>query len=454
MEINKHVLSKSTFMYGSQCTKRLFLHKFHNELRNPEEEVQQSIFSTGTDVGIIGRDLFPGGYNAEPPDSYSYHLSVEKTRNLIQAGAEIIYEAAFSFEGVMCAIDILVKHDDKWYAYEIKGTTKVKEQHIIDAALQHYVITQTGLPIEDFYISYLNNQYVLNDTLDVLSLFSKASVLKEVKEQEPLIISKIDELKTVIGLSEAPSIEAGDHCFSPYDCNFTNHCWAGIAADEAKSDREAFIDKPYLSQFVSELKYPLFFWDLETLMPAIPEFKWSRPYQQIPFQYSLHVIRSKEAELEHFEYLGDGFSDPREEMIKELINALGSEGSIIVWNQTFEISRLKEMARDFPKYKNELNAIIDRVVDLMIPFRKKMYYHPDFNESYSIKKVLPVLVPELNYNALTIQEGGTASVTYAELKNQTAEMQEEQRKHLLEYCKLDTLAMVEILKVIFNESVL
>jgi hypothetical protein len=194
----------------------------------------------------------------------------------------------------------------------------------------------------------------------------------------------------------------------------------------------------------------MFYFDFETIMPAIPEFNESRPYQQIPFQYSLHIQRAKGRELEHVEFLGDGIKDPRVPLIKELLNSFEKNGSIIVWNQTFEISRLKELARDFPEFELEIFEVIERVVDLMVPFRKKQYYHPDFNESYSIKKILPVLVPELSYGELNIQDGTTASQMYAELRNQTKEVQDEQRKSLLEYCKLDTLAMVKILEVIDN----
>jgi hypothetical protein len=284
--------------------------------------------------------------------------------------------------------------------------------------------------------------------LDVQELFTKKSVLDKVKEQQPFIETKIIEFKKLIADRKEPVIAVGKHCFSPYDCDFTNHCWSGIEEEESKSTREAYINKEYLNEFFNDFKYPFYYFDFETIMPAIPQFNDSRPYQQIPFQYSLHIQKSKDAKLEHVEFLGDGIADPRETLIKQLLNDLGTKGSIITWNMTFEKSRLKELARDFPKYEIEINAVIERLADLMIPFKKKEFYHSDFNESYSIKNILPVLVPELSYSKLVIQEGGTASATYAELKNQTDEVQIEQRGHLLEYCKLDTLAMVKILEII------
>jgi Domain of unknown function(DUF2779) len=448
MNYTKHILSKSTFVYGCQCPKRLYLHKFKPELRNPEDEAQQSIFSSGTNVGLLAQGLFPGGINAEPPDAFSYHLSVEKTQQLIKEGVNIIYEACFNYDGVLCAIDVLVKEDNKWYAFEVKGTTGVKSQHIVDAALQYFVIIKSGIKLEDIFIVHLNNQYVRRGEINVQELFTKQTIHEQVKAQQEFIETKIVELKKVISDRIEPIIEVGDQCDKPYPCDFSDYCWKNVEVEERNSDLEEYINKEYLKEFFSEFQYPLFYFDFETIMPAVPEFNNSRPYQQIPFQYSLHIQRNKNSELEHKEFLGDGTNDPRELLIKGLLSSLGNKGSIIVWNQTFEISRLKELARDFPKYEKQIYEVIERVVDLMVPFRKKQYYHPDFNESYSIKKVLPVLVPELNYSALEIQDGGSASLIYSELKNQNEGIQKEQRKNLLEYCKLDTLAMVKILEKI------
>jgi hypothetical protein len=154
--MSRHVLSKSTFMYGCQCPKRLYMHKFQSEFRNPEEEAQTSIFAAGTNIGLLARELYPGGISAEPPDPFSFHLSVEQTRKLIEQKQSVIYEAAFNFEGVLCAIDILVNEGEKWHAYEVKGSTKVKEPFILDASLQHYVISNCGLPLKDIAIIFVS----------------------------------------------------------------------------------------------------------------------------------------------------------------------------------------------------------------------------------------------------------------------------------------------------------
>ena len=193
--------------------------------------------------------------------------------------------------------------------------------------------------------------------------------------------------------------------------------------------------------------------DFETIQFAVPQYDESRPYQQIPFQYSLHVGQVRQVDqvrqLDHYEYLGTPPVDPRREFIETLLERLGSYGSIIVWNKTFEMSRLREIARDFPEYASRIEPLFDRVADLMAPFRKKHLYLPEMNGSYSLKAVLPVIVPELSYKELGIQEGGSASMAYEQLYHEEIpETISQTRRDLLDYCKMDTLAMVEILNTI------
>lgn len=187
--------------------------------------------------------------------------------------------------------------------------------------------------------------------------------------------------------------------------------------------------------------------DFETFQPAVPMFDNSRPYMQIPFQYSLHYKKSKNSPLEHFEFLSDAKDDPRIPFIENLINDVKSDGDILVYNKSFEITRLKEIAEVFPQYKKQIERIIKRIKDLIIPFQKKYYYTNKMKGSYSIKYVLPALVPELNYDNLPINEGGLASLTFESLYDEeNLEVITEKRKQLLDYCKMDTFAMVKILE--------
>ena len=186
--------------------------------------------------------------------------------------------------------------------------------------------------------------------------------------------------------------------------------------------------------------------DFETFQPAVPLFDNSKPYQQIPFQYSIHFKESKKSQLKHFEFLAEQGADPRKKFIEGLLRDTKNPGDIIVYNKTFEITRLKEIARDFPEYADEIEKRINRVKDLMIPFQKKYYYAPEMQGSYSIKYVLPALVPELSYDKLEINEGGLASIAYESLQMESDLMRiADIKQQLLEYCKLDTLAMVNIL---------
>lgn len=440
----KHILSKSTFMYGVQCPLRLYLHKFKPELKNLEEADQKAIFAMGTSVGLIAQQYIPGGIDVSPPDPYSYHISVAKTEELIKQGQKVIYEAAFNFDGVLCAVDILAKIKGRWCAFEVKATLDPKDQHIMDASLQYYVLTNCGIKLKDFSILNLNREYVRRGELDVQQLFKPTSGLNQILENQPFIREKAEELKELVRNKKEPIIQVGDQCDDPYPCDFTEHCWKNIEEEIEEKIYPKIINKDAISEFLHSLEYPLHFLDFETVMHAVPPFNESRPMQHLPFQYSLHVISDKGSEAVHKEFLGNGIDDPREDLLDQLINDLGNKGTVLAWYLPFENSRLKDLARDFPKYAKEIEVIQKRTNDLYIPFKKKMYRLPEFNGSSSIKDVLPVLVPELSYKDLEIQEGGTASSTYASFREQTPEEQERLRKALLDYCHLDTLAMVKI----------
>ena len=439
-----HILSKSTFMHGYQCPKRLFLHKFSPELRNPMSEVQQAIFASGTNAGLLAQHLFPGGVNAEPETPYEFHFSVEKTKEYIENGHQVIYEAAFNYDGILCAIDLLVKKDDGWYAYEVKSTNSVKDPHVRDAALQYYVMSNCGLNIKDISIVHFDKTYIRRGSIDVHGLFQKSTVHQQVLSLQDLISEKAKELKELVINRIEPDIEPGPHCSNPYECDFTNHCWKDVTPPPPKDHGTEQINKSELASFVNGLSYPLYFFDFETVAYGVPEYDESRPYQAVPFQFSLHVMDHPNAPVRHLEFLGNGIDDPREELINAMISNMGSTGTVLVWYKPFEYGKIGQLAIDFPQYAPQLMGIQSRLVDLMDPFKKGHYRHPDMLGSSSIKKVLPVLIPELSYDDLNIGEGGTASLTYAQLQFMDPETREQKIKDLLEYCKQDTWAMVRI----------
>lgn len=487
-----HNLSKSSFLKGMQCEKQLYLFIHHYDWQDPISEAQQAILDRGKNVGILARDLFPGGIDVAPQSPFQYAKSAELTLEKISEGIKVIYEASFIHDKVLVAVDILVKSGEKWKIYEVKNSTSISEIYKLDAAVQYYVLKKSGLDIADISIVYMNNQYIRQGELSIKKLFSIKSVLDIVIEQQGLIEEKIERFKKILKFRTIPEINIGPQCNDPYSCSFLSYCWNGIpeysvfnisglktdkkfelfnrgilkiegvpkdynlSANQriqvdSEISKKTIIDKKRIKEFLDSISYPLYFMDFETFMPAVPLYDNSRPYQQIPFQYSLHYQEDPNSDLKHFEFLADAKGDPRLPFIEKLLKDTESDGDILVYNQSFEMSRLKEIAKDFPQFIINIEERITRIKDLMLPFQKKYFYNPEMQGSYSIKKVLPALVPDLSYDDLVIAEGGAAMNAFEILIYETDQDKiEEIRTNLLEYCKLDTLAMVEILKAIRN----
>ena len=394
----------------------------------------------------------------------------------------------------MCAIDILVFDGNKYKIIEVKSSTNISDINYHDASLQYYVIKNCGLNIDDVFIAYINNQYTRKDVIEPHKLFLIESIFDNVTSLQNNIKENISEFKKVLQTAEVPKINIGNQCLAPYRCDFIRFCWkhipeysifdiANLRIDKkfelynkgiielnqidtetehkylnskqsmqlfSELEQRSYIDRKNIKAFADSLNYPLYFLDFETINTAIPLFNNTRPYQQIVFQYSLHYLESQNSDLKHSEYLAatDG-TDSRFKFIEHLVNDCGKKGDILTYNMTFEKTRLKELSEDFPKYKNELEAIIDRLKDLMIPFKERWYYTPVMKGSYSIKYVLPALVPELSYKDLEIQNGSTAMAVFTQMINGvfTGDI-EKTREGLLKYCYLDTFAMVKILEVL------
>jgi hypothetical protein len=486
-------LSKSSFIRGVQCEKMLYLDKHHSDLREESSVSREAIFEQGTNVGLLAQDLFKGGYDASPDDYSRISKSLINTQKAIENGESIIYEATFEYNGLLSAIDILVKENNQWKAYEVKSSTSVSDTYVIDAAVQYYTIVNSGLELSDISLVLINNEYVRNGEIDLNDFFKIISVKNEVLNQQSILPDKIDFLKKIINKNEIPTKNIGVHCNEPYDCDFKAHCWKHIPEysifdisrlkqkkkfklynqgiitfDQLKNSdmkfsssqkiqinsevhKSSIIKKDLIKNFTDSLNYPLHFLDFETILPAIPLFDNCKPFQQVVFQYSLHVQKEKESNLSHYEYLAPSDIDPREVFIEKLIEDCGSKGDVIVYNISFERGRLNELISIYPKYKEQLNNIINRMKDLMIPFQKKWFYTPEMEGSYSIKYVLPALVSDLSYDQLAIKDGGTASNTFLSMVNNTFDRNEvEERKNLLEYCKMDSFAMVKILDELFQ----
>jgi len=478
-------LSKSLFIRGRQCHKSLWLQKHRPELKDEISDAQQAIFQSGTDVGILAQELFPGGIEI-PYDGLTHQQQIDQTRIEIEKGTETIYEATFLQDGIFVKADILHHGARGWEIYEVKGSTEAKDVHVFDAAIQYRVLTDAGIEVSKVAIVHVNNTYIRYGELNIKQLFSIVDITGQTQELQETITDELAGQREMLA-GDMPAIDIGRHCDDPYPCDFKGHCWQHIPDDSVFDLRGRGVDKFALyyqgivlqeniplgmlnssqrlqvestlnqrdqintkavQEFIDGLWYPRCFLDFETFMDAIPPFDGSRPYQQIPFQYSLHIQVSPNADLQHYEYLAEPGKDPRRELLDTLLERIPEGACIIAWNQSFEIGVLRKLAEFFPDSREQVERWIENFRDLMQPFKSKDIYLWQAKGSYSIKPILPLLVPELSYKNLDgVADGGDAMEAW-HLMNSLDDPAEvaKIRNALLEYCKLDTFAMVRILE--------
>jgi hypothetical protein len=482
-------LSKSSFLRGLNCPKSLFLSKYHPELKDEISDSQLVVFARGTEIGVLARSLFPGGVDAGRGESETLTDTLRKTREAIESGATIIYEAAFQFDGIYVAVDVLVKQRTSWVVYEVKSSASVKDENIEDVSIQYYVLRGSGLRIADTILVHLNTSYVRRGKLRLKSLFSRESLLREVRKRQKTIPADVIRLKSVLSASKPPSVDIGPFCSSPHQCDFMGHCWDTVPVPsvfdissigkkafdlyhsgvhrieetpddfplsrvqriqvEAHKKRAMYVDKERLAEFLHGLRYPLYFIDFESIGFGIPIYDESRSYQQIVFQFSLHIQELPGSEPRHIEFLAEPGEDPRPAFIKAFLEHTKGRGSLVVYSQ-FEKTCLNHLARDFPRCSRQIKNRAKRIVDLMTPFQGKAVYHPAMTGSYSIKDVLPTLVADLNYDALKIRDGMAAGRAFLQMSGATNPDVEGVRIQLLEYCEMDSLAMVRLVGALTN----
>ncbi|RLA84145.1 MAG: DUF2779 domain-containing protein [Epsilonproteobacteria bacterium] len=458
----------------------------------PPDATALARFETGNIVGDLACKLFPNGkeviYN---PDDFGG--MVKTTKKWMDEGLEHIYEATFLYEGILVLIDVLKVTLNGVEIYEVKSSSSVKDIYLHDVSIQLYVLRQLGYTVLNSNVIHIDGDYVRGDELDLDELFKIVDVSDEVNALQADIPNRLEEFESYLADREnEPSIDIGSHCNKPYECDAKEYCWKvqrnipdyslfnifnlgskkqielyeqGIvniedipssypmtAIQKQKvqnwKDKTTFIDKENIKDFLDTLSYPIYHLDFETFQQAIPEWRGISPYQQIPFQYSLHIEYS-DGTIEHKEFLGEDGVDPRYELAKRLVKDIPTNVTVLTYNMSFEKGVNSKLADSFPEFKNHLLSINENIKDLMFPFQKKYYVTPEMQGSYSIKYVLPSLVPEMEKaykNLNSIQNGGDAMNAFPKLLTMSPEEKEETRTALLEYCKLDTLAMVEVLK--------
>jgi predicted RecB family nuclease len=486
-------LSKSKFLAGLQCHKRVYLDVHHPHLATPPDPATQAVLDMGNEIGAQARRLFPGGVLIA--ESYRQReAALAHTASVLEdLAVPAIFEGAFQHDGVLVRVDILERipgHEGEslsWRLIEVKSSSRVKDVHLHDLAIQSEVLCAAGIILSAICLMHINTDYVYEGgEIDLHRLFVIEDVTDAVAIRRIEVPAQLAAMKTVLLESEPPSIEPGHHCHSPYECPYWNHCtkdkparWLfhlpgskqvvgrlveqGITTiDEIPEGTTLTIPQrrvkdnvewisSALGKTLRSIRYPVHHVDFETVMLAVPRFPSTRPYQSIPVQWSNH-IEDESGSLTHREFLHAEPTEPRKRWAEALIESLGDRGSICVYS-AYEAAMMRQLVETFPEFRVPFQAILKRVWDLH-PVIKDHYYHPAFNGSYSIKSVLPAVAPSLGYGDLAIQAGGQAAAEYYRMVFVETDWVEREtiKEALLRYCARDTLALVELRRVLKEKA--
>jgi len=480
------MLTKSNYLTGLQCPKLLWVNKNQKE-RIPEPDfVAKHNFEAGNIIGVLATKVFEEGNDLS---GFGFGQNLEGTKEALML-RKPIFEAGILKDDLFSRGDILFPvGENEWDIIEVKSATQVKDINIHDVSFQKHVYEKAGLKIRKCFLMHVNNQYVRDGEIEPKEFFVQEDITEKILEFSEGIEERIENMLKIIKSGEEPKCSIGVHCSNPYDCSLMKECWKDVPEgsvfefyrmfkskcfelhdggvvclnevpkdirlnDKQKIQRRlAFdggkhIDELGIKNFLNKLKYPIYYLDFETINPAIPKFDGMKPYQRIPFQFSLHVQEKEGGELKHVSFLAEGMSDPRPKFMQTLRDNLGDAGSILVYNQAFEKGVMNESSDALPEFKEwYLENILPRIKDLWDVFKDFSYYDPKQKGSTSIKYVLPVL-SELSYGDLDIGNGMLASLEYERVTygNVNEKEKEKVRKALEKYCELDTLAEVEIVK--------
>lgn len=483
-------LSKSKYLAGLQCSKLLWMHYHAKEKIPPPDPGTQALFNQGHQVTELYHSLFPGGLLIDgAPDDYDG--LIKKTQGAL-ALRKPLFEPAFKYQRSFARADVLKPNrDGSWDLYEVKSSTGVKDIYYPDVAFQKYCYEGAGINLKNVFLVCINNEYVKNGPIDANALFLQEDVTEKAEELSQGIEENINQMVDILKQAKCPDIKIGLHCSEPYECVLKEFCWSflpkenvfilnrihkkkafeliesgihhikDIPGDHPLSDSQRTqwdchenghvkVDQDAIKAFIDELKFPIYFLDFETVGPAVPFYDQSRPYQQVPFQFSLHIVPAWGKEASHHAYLAETRDDPRPKLLSKLESLIKGKGSILSYNMSFELARLRESVEVYPNFEPWFRGIEKRFMDLIVPFRKFDYYDPKQMGRTSIKNVFPALTGG-SYEGLEIGDGGTASREYGRVMfSDGISPQDKDRvlRGLEEYCQLDTQAMIDILEVL------
>ncbi len=444
-------------------------------MRDQPDAALKLRFGQGHQVGNFARRIFPGGKDASPAHHSQWKTAVEQTAKWIEAGETIIYEAAFIFQNVLVFVDILVKENEHWSAYEVKSSFKISDTYLRDIALQYYVLRGAGIRLHGVFLVTMNPDYEKGEEINLNDLFRMNDVREKVMELQPEIAGKVRELLPIAANDSRIDQEIGSHCFQPYRCDFMGFCWGKIPVpslfDLTGIPRQAIIEKykegklgldapgaleglsehqklmadifktgkvhfnkEFFAGFFKEIKFPVAFLDFELFMPAIPVFKGNKPFQHLPFMYSMVKISSIRALPEYFQVFVPPGKIPETILAEPLRQQLKGIKTLVMFDKTTEMKMIASLGAQTILDKGKV-----KLVDLMDWISGMNLFFPGMKGSFSIKAMAADLNMENELNQLPINNGYDAASAYQSLF-QPIDLfaSDEMTQHLKDYSKLDT----------------
>jgi hypothetical protein len=484
-------LSKSKILAYRQCPKRLWLEIHKPELR--DDSASEVVFAIGNRVGEVARQVFdPHGNGAFIDIGVLGHSeAIRQSAMLLAEGSGPVFEAGITASGALAYADVMLPDRSdgtlRWRMIEVKSSTSVKDYHRDDIAVQSFIAAEAGVPLASISVAHINSEFTYFGGDSYEGLFKVVDLTDETADRHDEVRQWLTLAHEIAQQAEEPAIETGDHCHKPFTCGFCDYCnrdktfsdyplgslprlhpnrRAAIEETGVEDLREApdellnaiqqrvkecsvtgvpYLDAEGAAAALAAYGNPGYFLDFETIYFAVPCWEGTRPYQQLPFQFSLHIVHG-DGRIEHQGFLDLSGYDPSQACAVELIRLCGNNGPVFAYNAGFESRVIRELADRYPELASRLSAIAARLVDLL-PIARRHYYHPSQHGSWSIKAVLPALCPDLSYDALDgVQDGNMAQIAYQEAiaPETTGERKALLKEQLHEYCKLDTLAMVRI----------
>jgi hypothetical protein len=486
MSISTSPISKTAFLKYDQCSKAFFLYKKHLYLRDPVSKEKQFTFNRGHYVGQLAQQLFPGGVDVSLQTKGS-KAAYELTQELLKQNIKTIYEATFIYNSILVMVDILHHDGNTWNAYEVKSSLKVSDAYIKDACLQYYVLKNSLENLDDFFLVTMNSNYVLEDEIDLKQLFKKRSIKENGKNNIEFFDTAVSRMNELLERNVIPDVSIGKQCFSPYECDFVGTCWKNTNDPKSvfrigKSDREQlfsfyfsgaqtvdkidlnsdlkphikiqaqsintgepYFDKKKINDFLKKVKGNFCFLDMEIWSPAVPKYKGTSPFEQIPFLFS---VCYSDNEIPVFKnYLKPIDTDSRYDFLVALLEATKGFTSVLVFDKNLEQQILGKLENLFPEKKKEIGELRNKLVDLSEPVQNFYFYHPKFNGNFSLKAVSEIFNESSDYSSLDIASGIVAMHKYeGMLQEENLIINEQTKQQLIDYCNADTLTCLKFLE--------